>query len=186
MCCDPEIHDELKNIEESTCPFCNQLLVTESAKEAIPCCSKQDIENNDGIHVCLNCGSVHSYDYANEYINFYENMHKIHRKSVYHRKYHIENVLNSICYMNKVELTHNERDRIYRVFVEIGEIIPSVNGVRKRMISVKFIMRKILEMMRLPYDKIQITISKKTLAFYDKYWSSIMTHISNRIETIIK
>ena len=28
------------------------------------------------------------------FIDFYENMYKMKRKSVYHRKYHIENVIN--------------------------------------------------------------------------------------------
>ena len=182
MCCDSEMHDELRNIEESTCPFCDQLLI-EGDKEAIPCCSKQYIENNDGIYVCLNCGSVHSYDYANEFVNFYENMHKIRRKSVYHRKYHIENVLNSICY--KVELTHNQRDLIYKVFDEIGTIIHLVNKNRKRMISTKFIMRKILEMMGLKCDNIPVSRSRRTIAFYNKYWASIVSLIGNKMESII-
>ena len=185
MCCDPEIHDELKNIEESTCPFCNQLLVIESVNEAIPCCSKQDIENNDGIYVCLNCGSVHGYDNVNEYIDFYENIYKIHRKSVYHRKYHIENILNGLLVDQRVELNHNQRDRIYKVFVEIGTILNDVNGARKRMISTKFIMRNIFKMMGLPYNNIPITKSKKTLAFYDKYWANIMALIGDKIGTII-
>ena len=183
--CDSNIHDELINLEQSTCPFCDQLLI-EGDKATDSCCIEQNMGNKNGMNVCLSCGSVHSCHYANEYIDFYDNMYKIHRKSVYHRKYHIENVLNSICYMNKVELTHNERDRIYRVFVEIGEIIHLVNGNRKRMISTKFIMRKILEMMGLPYDNIQSTKSRKTSAFYDQYWSKIMSLIGNKIKTIIQ
>ena len=168
MCCNYQIHDELKNIEESICPFCDQLLV-EGDKVTGSCCSKQDIENKTGINVCLNCGSVHGYDNVNEYIDFYENMYRIHQKSVYHRKYHIENVLNRICYRNRVELTHDQRDRIYKVFVEIGTILPLVNRTRKRMISVNFIMRRIFKMMGITYNKIPISKSKKTLAFYDKY-----------------
>ena len=185
MCCNSQIHDELKNIEESTCPFCDQLLV-EGDNTTQLCCSEPNIEHNAAMNICLKCGSVHSYDYVNEYINFYENMHKIYKKSVYHRKYHIENVLNRICYMNNMELTHNERNHIYEVFDKIGTIIHLVNGNRKRMISVNFIMRKILEMMRLPYDKIQITKSKKTLAFYEIYWAGIMSHISYQIKSIIR
>ena len=151
--CDSNIHDELKNIKESICPFCEQLLV-EGDKAVDLCCNNQDIEHINGINVCLNCGLVHCYDNVNEYIDFYDNIYKIHRKSVYHRKYHIENILNDLLVDKRVELNYNQRDRIYKVFVEIGTILNVVNGVRKRMISTKFIMRKILEMMRLPYDKI--------------------------------
>ena len=184
MCCNPQIHDELKNIEESTCPFCDQLLV-EGDKVVESCCGEQDVENTNGINVCLNCGSVHGYVYGNEYIVFYENMYRIHRKSVYHRKYHIENVLNSICYGKRVELTRDQRDRIYKVFVEIDTILPLVKGTRKRMISVNFIMRRIFKMMGIPHEKIPISKSKKTLAFCDKYWASVMSLIGDKIKSII-
>ena len=32
---------------------------------------------------------------ADEYVNFYENRYRIMEKYIYHRKYHIENVLNA-------------------------------------------------------------------------------------------
>ena len=156
-------------MEESTCPFCDQLLV-EGDKVAELCCSEQDVGNKNGINVCINCGSVHGYDYVHEYIDFYENMYRIRRKSVYG---------------NRVELTHNQRDRIYKVFVEIGTILPLVNGTRKRMMSVNFIMRRIFMMMGIPYKKIPISKSKKTLAFYDKYWDSILSLIGDKIKFII-
>lgn len=38
------------------------------------CCSKWDMENVNGMNVCLNCGLVYSYDYFDEYIDFYDNM----------------------------------------------------------------------------------------------------------------
>ena len=57
-------------------------------------------------------------------------------------------------------------NKIYRVFVEISRILPQVNGNRKRMISINFILRKVLRMMRLPYKNIQTSRSKKTLASY--------------------
>ena len=96
MCCNPEIHDELKNIEVFICPFCDQLLM-EGDKATDSCCNEQDIENLNGINTCMNCGSVHSYTTDNEYIDFYANLHKINKKSVYNRFYHIENVLNKMC-----------------------------------------------------------------------------------------
>ena len=180
MCCNSQIHDELKNMEESTCPFCDQLLV-EGDKEADSCCSVHDVENYNGMNVCLNCGLVHGYAYVNDYIDFYENMHRIHRKSIYQRKYHIENV----CFRNRVELTHDQRDRIHKVFVEIGTILHLVNRTRKRVISINFIMRRIFEMMDIPYKQIPISTTKKTLALYDQYWASIMSLIGDKIKSIV-
>ena len=95
MNCNSKIHNELKNMGESTCPFCEQL--TEEVDKVVElCCDEQELENIDGMNTCINCGSVHGCDYVTEYFNFYDNMHRIRHKSVYHRKYHIENVLDMV------------------------------------------------------------------------------------------
>ena len=182
--CDSNIHDELKNIKESVCPFCEQLLV-EGDKATDLCCNNQDIEHIEGIRTCINCGLAHGCDYDSGYTDFYENMFKIYRKSVYQRKYHIENVLNWLCFENIIELTLKQRDSIYEVFYEINSILPLVNKTRRRIISVNFILRRIFEMIGISYKKIPISKSKKTLAFYDKYWDSIMYHIGDKIKSII-
>ena len=185
MCCNSQIHDELKNMEESTCPFCDQLLV-EGDNVVESCCSEQDIENKNGINVCINCGSIHGYVYVHEYINFYENMYRIRRKSVYHRKYHIENVLNSICYGNRVGLTHDQRSRIYKIFVEIDSILPLVNRNRKRLISTKFIIRQIFMLLGLHFEFIKVSKSRRTLEFYNRYWVKILLLRFDRIIRIIR
>ena len=173
MSCNSQIHDELKNMDESVCPFCNQLLI-EGNKDDEPCFSKQDMANKNGMNVCLNCGLVHGCDYVIGYIDFYENMYKIRRKSVYHRKYHIENVLNDICFENRIDLTHDQRERIFRVFAEISDIIPTINGRRKRLISAKYIIRQLFKLLYLPFKCIKITKSRKTLEFYNRYWAKIL------------
>ena len=42
MCCNNQIHDELKSMEECTCPFCDQQLA-EFEKVVESCCNEQDI-----------------------------------------------------------------------------------------------------------------------------------------------
>ena len=76
MNCNSQIHNELKNMMESTCPFCDQQLV-EVKKVMKSCCSKQDMETVDGVNICINCGLVDGYDFVNEYIDFYDNMYRI-------------------------------------------------------------------------------------------------------------
>ena len=44
-----------------------------------------------------------------------------------------------------------------RIFSEIGKIFPQINGERKRMISFNFILRQVLRMMGLPFNKIPIS-----------------------------
>ena len=184
MRCNTQIHDELKSMGEPTCPFCDQLL-TEAEKVIESCCCEQDMENVNGMNVCINCGSVHGYDYVPEHVHFYENMYKIRRKSVYHWKYHIENVLNSICYRNRVQLTHNQRNRIYKVFAEIDSILHKINDGRKRMIGIKYIMKQLFKMLGLPYKDIQVTKSEETLTYYKQYWAKVQLLIGDRIQSII-
>ena len=105
MSCNSVIHDELKNMEETTCPFCGKQLVNvENFKKPIEsCCSKQEIINDNGMNVCKNCGLVQYYNYHIDYIDFNENKYKIRKKSVYIRKYHIDSVLNSISSENYIQ-----------------------------------------------------------------------------------
>ena len=138
MNCNSQIHDALKNMMEPMCPFCGQLLV-EVNKAAELCCGEEDIEIINGMNTRINCGLVHSCDYVMEYFNFYENLHRIRRKSVYHRKYHIQNVFDSISFKNDVCLTHKQREQIHKLFVEIDSVLHEVENGRKRMISINIL-----------------------------------------------
>ena len=109
------------------------------------------------MNVCINCGSVHGYQFVNEYVDFYENMNKIRRKSVYHRKYHIDNDIISLCCKSGLQISYEDRDKILNIFKEVGSVIHLVNKDRKRMINMNFIIRQIFLMLGLPYDKIKIT-----------------------------
>ena len=60
MNCNSQIHDELKNMEEFTCPYCDQLLVEVNKADEL-CCGEQELEIIDGMNTCINCGSVHGY-----------------------------------------------------------------------------------------------------------------------------
>ena len=179
------IHDELKNMNEIICPLCNEKIGDPRIKKET-CCSEQNIENHDNMNVCINCGSVYGYDFVKEYVDFYDNRYKIHRKSVYQRKYHIENITNAICYKNKFQISLKDRDKILRIFKEIESIVPLVNKDRKRMININFILRQIFLMLGLPYKKISISRSKKTIQKYEKYWITGLLLKFDKIIAIIQ
>ena len=191
MNCNKELHDELKESGDIVCPFCDQKLEDSNEKpqdrlvKYYSCCDNQYIINDDGMLACLSCGVVQGYNYVKEYVNFYENRHKFIRKSVYHREYHISNILLDIEEKYNIKISNCQKYEIDRVFTEIGKVLNEVNGTRKRMISINFIMRKIFKMMGIPYKNIPISKSKKTLAFYNKYWASIMSLIGDKIKSII-
>ena len=191
MNCNKELHDELKESGYIVCPFCDQKL--EDSKEKpqdrlvkyYSCCDNQYIINDDGMLACLSCGVVQGYNYVKEYVNFYKNRHRFIRKSVYHREYHINNILLDIEEKYNIKISNCQKQKIDAIYVEIGKVLNEVNGTRKRMISVNFIMRKIFKMMGIPYKNIPISKSKKTLAFCDKYWKHIMLLIGDEIKSII-
>ena len=186
MYCNSDIHDYLKE-SEVVCPFCDEKIEDSNKKpKDDECCDNQEVITTDGMQVCRSCGVVQGYNYAKEYVDFYENRHRFIRKSVYHREYHINNLLLKIEEKYNIEISHHQKCKIARVFTEIGKILNEVNGTRKRMISVNFIMRKIFKMMGIPYKNIPISKSKKTLAFYDRYWVSIMSLIGCKIKSIIR
>ena len=92
MNCNEDIHNYLKE-SEVVCPFCDQQIDSARKPKDDKCCDNQYIINDDGMLACLSCGVVQGYNYVKEYVNFYENIHRFIRKSVYHREYHINNIL---------------------------------------------------------------------------------------------
>ena len=190
MNCNSKIHDEFRNMGEFNCPFCDIKLEDSDEKPQDRlakydlCCDCQDIINNDGMIVCRSCGIVQGYETAREYVDFYENKYRMKRKSVYYRKYHINNVLTDLSLKYRITFSVVQKNTIMELFSVIGKILSQINGERKRMISVNFILAKILKMMKLPYSYVKVTKSKKTLAFYNKYWANIMSLIGDKINNI--
>ena len=169
---------------ESYCCFCNQQLMEFDVKKDYQCCDKKEIINDNGELVCKKCGVVSGYEYVKEFVDFHENKYKLRRKSVYHRKYHIENVINKA----NINIPRVKIDKICRVFDEIEQIVPSIDNSRKRMISINFIIRLLLMLYipDVPYKDIIITKSMKTLKYYNSYWSSINDLIGDKIKNIIQ
>ena len=91
MSCNFGIHEGIRDMGEVICPFRDDKL-QEYSSVCEFCCYENNVINDNGKLVCKNCGKVDSYGIIDEYIDFYENKHKMMRKSVYHRKYHIRNI----------------------------------------------------------------------------------------------
>ena len=113
------------------CSFCNEIISDRLVKQ-ITCSKKEDLFNDNGKNVCLNCSSVNGYKKASEHFDFYENKSKIVRKSIYHRKYHIQNTINKICREQKLQVLNCDQHKIYRVYNEINNeinnILPQINN----------------------------------------------------------
>ena len=87
----------------------------------------------------------------NEYIDNNENKFKIMKNSVHQQKYHIQKVIFDKCSKDNMQITTIDKNRIFEVFEKNESVLPQINGDRKRMINIDFILKQILMMMRLQY-----------------------------------
>ena len=183
MVCDEGIHDQFIELGEGVCHFCDEVLIKGSKIDVYTCCDNQNIENVNSFNTCLSCGEVLGYTtFANDYIDFHENILKMRKKSVYNRFYYIENCLNRLC-SNGLILSYKRRAMIYKIFDLIDITMPKINYDRKRLISINYILSMLFKMMGITYD-IEISKSKKTLKYYKKYWDDVMSLIGDQIHSI--
>ena len=182
--CDEDIHNILKENNEQICPFCDILLFVNNIKFSYNCCNSQLLEDINGMNVCINCGIVLNSISKCDYFNFFINMYKVRRKSIYVRKYHVKKIIDNLIYKNIVQLSVIQITKIFKIFNLFDKIINDFNINRKRIISINYILIKIFDMMDIEH-KITIKKSKKTLCFYNYYWKKILDSIGDQINSII-
>lgn len=108
-----KIHMYLLNEKNQVqCPFCDEILYQVKSIET-KCCERPNITIGGFKIVCSNCGSMHGYNTANEFVDFYENMSRMRKKSIYHRKY-ILNVIDDIAQKNRIQIGYYNREKILR------------------------------------------------------------------------
>ena len=155
------------------CPFCCvQIREINNKNNQITHCCKRKLNEIDYQFLCKICGKIYYEFFKNNYIDSYENMYKIRKKSIYIRKYHIQNLLSDIKLKNKLSISRYTINRVCQIFDLINMVLPQVNKDRRRIISIKFIIHKLFEKWNLKFD-IPITKSKKTLHNYIKYWDKL-------------
>ena len=149
------------------------------------CCENQNIRDIYGQLTCIYCEQVVGEDFKTGYIDFHANLFKIYKKTVYNRKYHLSHTLDQIILKNKVEISCSTNFKIHNIFVEINKILQQINGKRKRIISLKYLLHRILQLMKIDSSQIELTKSKKTMELYNVYWDKIMDIIGPKIMHII-
>lgn len=144
-----------------------------------------EITNNSSCFICKQCASVHEYQTAREYIDFYENRYRIKRKSVYNRKYHLQNKIRSLVELNNIQISYSDQQKILDIFKTIDKILPIVNNnTRKRMIKIDFILNKLFHLLNINI-KISQKESKNTSLCNEKYWDQINSLIGDEIQAIL-
>ena len=76
----------MKNYITKNCPFCGVKIqeINNKNNQKTHCCG-QEISEIDYQMICIICGKIYYEFYKNNYIDFYENMYKIRKKSIYIR-----------------------------------------------------------------------------------------------------
>ena len=124
-----------------------------------------------GFYMCESCDSLNGHALGYYDLKEYDRFH-YRKKSIYQRKYHYENKVKDIS--KRLALTDDEQYCLYNKLMEIEE--KTINEInehfnRKRMISVFYLIKKLLEEMGCEkYKQIGLKLSKKTFAKYEKWW----------------
>ena len=62
------------------------------------------------------CCTVNDYEVTSEDIDFHENKYRIVKKSIYQRKYHLENVINDLRSKYNLQISVQNLNKIHNVF----------------------------------------------------------------------
>ena len=137
-------------------------------------CQRDDCSTIDkGFKLCENCGcqNGHVLGYF-EKIDYDRLLFR--KKSIYQRKYHYEKKVDQVSKM--IKLSESEKYELYNKLMEIDDnTMEKLNKqfYRKRMISIRYLIKKILEEMgNKKYKLIYLNIGDQTLVNYEKWWQS--------------
>ena len=91
------------------------------------------------------------------------------------------NVIDDITRKNKIHISYNDTEKILGIFAWIDLVSTQVDSSRKRMVSVKLILRQLFRALGIEYKFIPFSKSKKTLNSYDQWWIEVYGLIKNDI-----
>ena len=137
-------------------------------------CKRDDcftIEN--GFKICENCGSQNEH-----FLGYFDKIDHgrlvFRNKSIYQRKYHYEKKVDQVRQM--IQLSEDEKYELYNKLMAIdNNVMEKLNKQfnRKRMISIGYLIKKILEEMgNKKQELIHLNIGGQTLVNYEKWWHS--------------
>ena len=127
-----------------------------------------------GFKLCENCGCQNEH-----FLGYFDKKDQdrllFRKKSIYQRKYHYEKKVNQVSKM--IQLTEDKKYELYNKLIAIdNNVMEKLNKQfnRKRMISIGYLIKKILEEMGNEKHKlINLDIGDQTLVNYEKWWQSL-------------
>ena len=126
-----------------------------------------------GYNICDFCGTSNGHVLGYFDLKEYDRLH-FRKKSIYQRKYHYEKKVNQVS--RRLHLTEDQKYELYNKLMAIDNHVMEILNkkyCRKRMISIFYLIKKLLEEMgNEKYKLVYLKISPQTLANYEKWWDS--------------
>ena len=126
-----------------------------------------------GYKICDYCGAANGHVLGYYDVKDYNRLH-FRKKSIYQRKYHYEKKVNQVS--RRLHLNESQKYELYNKLMEIDNNVMEILNkkyCRKRMISIFYLIKKLLEEMGCEKSKlVYLKISPQTLVNYEKWWKS--------------
>ena len=140
------------------------------------CENRESFTIDYGYKICDECGVANGHVLGFYDIKDFDRLH-YRKKSVYQRKYYYEKKVNKIS--KRINLTNEQKNELYSKLMEIDNHIMEILNKeynRKRMISIEYLIKKLLYEMGGESKKasklIYLKISPQTLDNYENWWDS--------------
>ena len=145
----------------------------ENKKVVCSNCQSDSFSIELGYNICDSCGLTNGHVLGYFDLKEYDRFH-FRKKSIYRRKYHYEKKVDQIS--KRINLSDDEKFKLYNKLMEIDNHVMEILNkkfCRKRMISIFYLIRKLLEEMDCEKSKlVYLKISPQTLENYEKWWDS--------------
>ena len=136
-------------------------------------CQSDSFTIETGYNICDSCGLTNGHVLGYFDLKEYDRFH-FRKKSIYQRKYHYEKKVDEVS--RRLHLTEDEKCELYNKLMAIDNHIMEILNkpfCRKRMISIFYLIKKLLEEMGCKkYKLVYLKISPQTLENYEKWWDS--------------
>ena len=126
-----------------------------------------------GYKICDYCVAANGHVLGYYDVKDYDRLY-FRKKSIYQRKYHYEKKVDQVS--RRLNLTEDEKCELYNKLMAIDNHVMEILNkkyCRKRMISIFYLIKKLLEEMGCEKSKlVYLKISPQTLVNYEKWWNS--------------
>ena len=151
-------------------------ICSEESNLKAKCCACENRESftiDCGYKICEECGVLNGH-----VLGFYDNKDFdrlfYRKKSVYQRKYYYEKKVNQV--FKSINLTNKQKNKLLSKLMKIDNNVMEILNKeynRKRMISINYLIQKLLAKMGCEkYKLIYLKISPETLNNYENWWET--------------